>query len=69
MPMLKFKCVKCKRVFEELVMKIGETDAVCPDCGSRAERAYEGRCYFGTPGSSHGGECSHNCSTCGGCGK
>ena len=37
----------------------------CPDCGKKAQRAYEGKCLFGAPGSSGG--CSGNCSCCGGC--
>ena len=44
MPFLKFKCVSCGKVFDELV-KLDKVDALrCPDCGGKVQRAYEGKC-------------------------
>ena len=65
MPLLKYRCPSCGKTFEELVSFSHAEEAKCPDCGKKAQRAYEGKCLFGVPGSSGG--CSGNCSCCGGC--
>lgn len=65
MPLLKYRCTACGKRFEELVSLSNEKPIHCPDCGEKAERAYEGKCLFGTPGSGSG--CSGNCSGCSGC--
>ena len=71
MPLLKYRCAACGKVFEELVSFSRAEEAVCPACGEKAQRAYEGKCLFGLSGSSAGrggsGGCTGNCATCGGC--
>lgn len=32
MPIYEFECIRCKHPFER-VMKVGEENPVCPDCG------------------------------------
>lgn len=62
MPFLKFKCVSCGKVFDELV-KLDKVDTLrCPDCGGKVQRAYEGKCL-----GAKGGGCSGNCGGCSGC--
>jgi len=35
MPIYEFRCSRCGREFEELVMRKGDvSDVVCPDCGA-----------------------------------
>jgi putative FmdB family regulatory protein len=63
-PLLKYKCKKCEKVFEELVF--GEEAVTCPECGSEALRHYQGKCYFGS-GSSSSGCSKASCSGCSGC--
>lgn len=68
MPLLKYHCKDCGNVFEELVSS-AEKSVVCSKCGSKnVARHYQGKCYFGTPGSSGGG-CTGSCASCPGCGK
>lgn len=44
MPLLKYKCSVCGRVFEDFI-RLSELDSVsCRVCGARAYRAYEGKC-------------------------
>lgn len=70
MPLLKFQCNECKKVFDELV-PLGKTDTVvCPECGSHeVSRHYQGKCYFGKKSCGDGSSsCSGgNCATCSGC--
>ena len=66
MPLLKFRCKECGALFEELVSPCRVEEMTCDLCGGKAERAYEGKCHFGTLGSGGGG-CSGNCATCSGC--
>lgn len=63
MPLIEFKCIKCGKVFEELV-KTDEKKPKCPDCGGETEQNYNGRCWVN---SVHKGECTGNCATCKGC--
>ena len=56
MPLIEFKCVKCGKVFEELV-KTDEKKPKCPDCGGETEQNYNGRCWVN---SVHKGECTGN---------
>lgn len=64
MPFLQYKCTKCGKEFEELVVK--HTDPVpCPDCGGETVRNYSGTVYSATGLQSK--KCSGNCKTCGGC--
>ena len=67
MPLLKYRCNNCKKVFEELVS--GDAPKVsCPNCQSKdVERHYQGKCTFGMKGSNAGTGCSGSCSTCSGC--
>lgn len=68
MPLLKFKCKECNKVFETLI-SLSSVDTVRCECGGTVERAYEGRCLFGAPGQSagRGSSCSGNCGGCSGC--
>ena len=62
MALLKFKCKKCSKVFDELVSYAFIRDVRCPDCGGEVERAYEGKCQ---PHNKAG--CTGNCSGCHSC--
>ncbi|MEG1547419.1 MAG: FmdB family zinc ribbon protein [Clostridia bacterium] len=62
MPLLKFRCKACGKVFDELVRLSDVESQRCPDCGEKAERAYEGKCAC-----SGNSGCGGNCSCCGGC--
>ncbi len=65
MPLLKFRCKKCGKVFDELTALTQMDRVKCPVCGGVTERAYEGKCS----GSKSCGEgCGGNCGSCGGCG-
>jgi len=68
MPLLKYKCKVCRKTFETLV-PVSKMDAVRCECGGEAGRAYEGKCLFGSSGSSagRGAGCSGKCGGCGGC--
>lgn len=67
MPLLKFVCHNCGKVFEELVRSSEDPGVQCPACGSEeVARHYRGKCSFGALGK--GGGCSGNCATCPGCG-
>lgn len=64
MPLLKFRCKKCGKVFDELVA-LSEIDNVkCPACNGEAERAYEGKCAGGKSGC--GDSCCGSCGSCSG---
>ena len=63
MALLKFRCKKCGKVFDELTTLANMDRVKCPDCGGETERAYEGKCM--RPGQ---GDCGGNCASCGGCG-
>lgn len=69
MPLLKFKCDACGKVFDELV-SAGGAGAVCPDCGGRdVSRHYQGKCFFGKKRGG-GGSCGgRSCAGCKGCGQ
>jgi len=69
MPLLKFRCTGCGALFEDLVSPSQIDQVTCDLCGEKAERAYEGKCHFGSLGSGGGGGCSGNCATCSGCGS
>jgi putative FmdB family regulatory protein len=64
MPLLKYKCIECETVFEELVF--GREQAKCPVCGGKAARHYQGKCYFGH-GSGGSGCTKKSCAGCNGC--
>lgn len=69
MPLLKYACKECGKVFEELVRNAETDRVVCPACGSEdVARHYRGKCSFGALGGSGSGGCSGNCATCAGCG-
>lgn len=62
MALLKFRCTRCNKVFDELVSMDKLDKLRCPDCGGEVVRAYEGKCP------SHGkGGCGGNCAGCSGC--
>ncbi|WP_138206426.1 FmdB family zinc ribbon protein [Haloimpatiens lingqiaonensis] len=59
MPVIDFKCKKCGSEFFEIAAHDEQVE--CPKCGSNeVERVYKGK-YYGK------GNCSGNCSCCGGC--
>lgn len=66
MPMYSFRCPSCGRRFEELLSVARKDEAVCPDCGAKAEREWTGKCAFGAK---RAGGCSGSCEHCPGCGK
>lgn len=70
MPLLKFRCNECGKVFDTLVSVSRMGEVRCEDCDAEVTRAYEGACLFGMAGSSagRGGACSGNCDGCDGCG-
>ncbi len=47
MPIYSFKCSECGRRFDELLPISKNADAVCPACGKKAERVWNGKCAFG----------------------
>lgn len=61
MPFLKFRCTKCGNVFDELTAIDKINELKCPKCGSKVQRAYEGKCV------KSGSGCSGSCASCGGC--
>lgn len=62
MPLIDYKCKKCNEEFFEIVNSNSEK-IVCPKCKSEeVERVYKGKFY-----GKNGGNCSGNCSSCGGC--
>lgn len=62
MPLIDYKCKKCSEEFFEIVNGNSEK-IVCPKCKSEeVERVYKGKFY-----GKNGGNCSGNCSSCGGC--
>ncbi len=63
MPLLKFRCKSCGKVFDELIALSRIEGVLCPACGGQTERAYEGKCACGKSGGSCGGDCG----CCGGC--
>lgn len=71
MPLLKYRCKSCDKVFDTLVSVPKMDQVVCETCGKAVVRAYEGACLFGMSGSSagRGSACSGDCSGCNGCGS
>jgi putative FmdB family regulatory protein len=66
MPLLKFRCMQCGKVFDELVPLSGIKDVKCPACKGETERAYEGKCAGGK--SACDGNCGGSCGSCSSCG-
>lgn len=66
MPLYSFSCPACGKRFEEILTVARKDEAVCPDCGRKAERVWNGKCNFGAKRS---GGCSGHCAGCSGCGK
>lgn len=66
MPLYSFRCPACGKRFEEILTVARKDEAVCPDCGRKAERVWNGKCNFGAKRS---GGCSGHCAACSGCGK
>ncbi len=64
MPLLKFRCTECGKIFDELVPLAGIEAIRCPECAGKTERAYEGKCAQGKSGC--GGGCAGSCASCGG---
>ncbi|MGI6315360.1 MAG: FmdB family zinc ribbon protein [Christensenellales bacterium] len=67
MPLLKYRCNVCGKIFDELVRTVDKAPR-CPVCGEETTRFYKGKCSFGVLGAAAGGGCSGNCSHCAGCG-
>lgn len=72
MPLLDFRCEDCGHKFDELVFSHNKDKVRCPQCGgAELSRVYEGRCLFGSVGSSgrgSGGCEGKSCAGCHGCG-
>ena len=66
MPLYSFRCPACGKRFEEILTVARKDEAVCPDCGRKAERVWNGKCNFGAKRSVG---CSGHCAGCSGCGK
>lgn len=66
MPLYSFRCPACGKRFEEILTVARKDEAVCPDCGRKAERVWNGKCNFGAKRS---GGCGGHCAGCSGCGK
>ena len=64
MPLLQYKCARCKKSFEELVKKF-DCEVFCPVCGEKCDREYSGEVFSSTGKPTK--KCSGNCKTCGGC--
>ncbi len=65
MPIYSFKCPQCSRRFDELLPISQNTEAVCPECGNKAERVWNGKCAFGAKrasGCDNGSD--GNCESC-----
>ena len=67
MPMYSFRCPECGKRFDELLPISKKDEAFCPDCQTKAQRVWNGKCAFGAKASTSG--CQGNCSGCAGCGK
>lgn len=67
MPFIELVCKKCGKVSEELVNNTDGNYPDCQDCGGKREQKYDGKCYTCSGGKGGGGDCSGNCSCCGGC--
>ncbi|MDP2891818.1 MAG: zinc ribbon domain-containing protein [Bacillota bacterium] len=68
MPIFKYKCTSCGKVYEEL-QKSAQEKYPCPECGGEGIRHYQGKCYFGLKGSSSSSCEGKSCSTCNGCSR
>lgn len=49
-------------------MRAGDPAPRCEKCGGETTQCFSGKCY-GSMGDVSGGECTHHCATCKGCGK
>ena len=67
MSLLTFVCKNCGHKQEELV-RAGDPAPRCEKCGGETTQCFSGKCY-GSMGGVSGGECTHHCATCKGCGK
>ena len=67
MPLYQFVCEECGKHFEVLCGMDRRDSVVCPDCGGRVKRSYEGACSFGNMKYSGGrqdgpcADCPHCC--------
>ena len=69
MALITLVCERCGHVQEELVTADAPYPA-CEKCGGGTKQCFSGKCYGSIGGVTGGGStCSHNCSTCKGCGK
>lgn len=68
MPMYSYRCEACGHDFEELVAMDRRDDVVCPKCGGRVRRAWEGACTFGISFSREKAACESACASSCGCG-
>ena len=66
MPIYDYKCAACGHRFELLRSISNRDEAVCPRCGGKVTRVYEGK--WATGKRSGGCSCGGNCQGCSGCG-
>ena len=71
MPIYDFRCAECGHKFEMFTTISRRAQAVCPKCGGRVERVYEGKWSMGAkPSAGQGGcGCGGSCAGCRGCGN
>ena len=67
MPIYDYKCTVCGHQFELLQSISQRGEAVCPRCGGKVARVYEGRWAVGKPSCGGGCSCGGNCQGCSGC--
>ena len=66
MPVYDYKCTACGHRFELLQSISSRGETVCPRCGGKVARVYEGKWAMGKR--SGGCSCGGNCQGCSGCG-
>lgn len=70
MPVYDFKCAACGHRFELLTTISKRDQTVCPKCGGKVTRVYEGKWSMGVKGAPQGNcACGGSCAGCAGCNR